>query len=64
MPTGLTDVTVAIYVRGRRKSEKGVRGPEACEYVCVCVSVCHVVAGPVCAGESDGVRPSECSLTS
>lgn len=39
MPTGLTDVTVAIYVRGRRKSEKGVRRPEACQCLCVCVCV-------------------------
>ena len=48
MPTGLTDVTVAIYVRGRRKSEKEVRGPEAGECVCVCVCVCVACGGRTC----------------
>lgn len=38
MPTGLTDVTVAIYVRGRRERGKGLRG-QGLVYMCGCVCV-------------------------
>ena len=45
-----------------QREREGAERPGACVYVWVCV--CHVVAGPVCAAESDGVGPSEYWLTS
>lgn len=54
MPTGLTDVTMAIYVRGRWKSEKGLRGQGLVYmrvYVCgmwqdLCVLGSQMESGP------------------